>query len=235
MLRTGQPLLATPTRFRELIGQGAVEPAIPAAVDWIGVPLIADSSTIGVLGVQSYTDTVRYGEKEKEILLFVSQHVASAIAYKKKEDALRSAKEQSENLIKAANAIITHLDVPGESRWLEASMAERVFGYTTGELRGRLWLDLLLPPAPARHLWEESAFRRGRPLPRNLEFTIVTRSGEERQISWYNNEVREGAEADRYGLHRHRRHAAPAGRRRVCARASAATGRCSRTTAPCSC
>ncbi|MEO8215531.1 MAG: PAS domain S-box protein [Acidobacteriota bacterium] len=191
VLRTGQPLLATPTRFKELIRRGELESVVPPAVDWIGVPLLIDSATIGVLGVQSYTDTVRYGEKEKEILLFVSQHIASAIAYKKKEDALRGAKEQSENLIMAANAIITHLDGSGRIQMVN-EMAERVFGYANAELRGRNWLDLLQPSARPRHLWEESAFRRGRPLPRNLEFTILNRSGEERQISWYNNEVREG-------------------------------------------
>ena len=84
VLRTGEPLLATPDVFDELVARGECESIGAASVDWLGVPLKSGDRTWGVLGVQTYDESRRYTEKEKEILVFVSQHVASAIEQKQK-------------------------------------------------------------------------------------------------------------------------------------------------------
>lgn len=191
VLRTGQPLLATPSRFDEMVNRGEIEPIGAPSLDWLGVPLVAGDHTFGVLGVQSYNEHVRYGDREKDILVFVSQHVARAIEQKRQEQAIRESKEYSESLIKAANAVIAHLDAEGKIQLLNET-AERIIGYTLPEVKGKNWLDVLLPPGKPKHLWEEAAFKHGRPLPQNLEFTILTKSGLEREISWRNSEVRDG-------------------------------------------
>jgi diguanylate cyclase (GGDEF)-like protein/PAS domain S-box-containing protein len=188
VLRTGKPLLANPNRFADMVRQGEVEPVGAPSLDWLGVPLNARNQTIGVIGVQSYSEHLRYGEKEMEILNFVSQHVASAIETKRQEEELRRSKEYSESIIRAANAIIAHLDASGRVQMVN-DKAEEVTGYTLAELKGRRWFEFITPPDQPRHLWEATAFDRGRPLPRSLEFTIRTKSGEDREISWHNNEV----------------------------------------------
>ncbi len=88
VLRTGEPLLATPRVFDDLCLEGQVESVGAPSVDWLGVPLKVRDRTIGVLAVQSYTGTVRYGETEREILSYVSMQAAQAIERKRAEQEL---------------------------------------------------------------------------------------------------------------------------------------------------
>jgi len=102
LLRTGEPLLASPQVFDRLVAERRVEPVGAPSVDWLGVPLKTGSRTVGVLVVQSYTEHVRFGEKEKEILTFVSQHVASAIEHKRHQEALRQSEARYRSLVQSA-------------------------------------------------------------------------------------------------------------------------------------
>jgi PAS domain S-box-containing protein len=86
VMRTARPLLASPEVFAELETQGEVESIGAPSIDWLGVPLIIDGRAIGVLVVQTYTEGVRYGEEEKNILKFVSDQVAMAVHRKKTEE-----------------------------------------------------------------------------------------------------------------------------------------------------
>ena len=88
VLRTGQVLLATPELHEELEQRGEVELIGPPSLDWLGVPLKAGDRTIGVLVAQTYTPGVRYGEREKHILQFVSTQIAMAIERKRTEEQL---------------------------------------------------------------------------------------------------------------------------------------------------
>jgi len=94
VLRTGQPLLATPAVYESLVARGEVELIGAPSIDWLGVPLKVQDQTIGVAVIQSYTEGVRYGEQERDILEFVSTQVALAIERKRTEDALRRAEER---------------------------------------------------------------------------------------------------------------------------------------------
>ena len=94
VLRTGEPLLATPRVFDDLCLEGQVESVGAPSVDWLGVPLKVRDRTIGVLAVQSYTGTVRYGETEREILSYVSMQAAQAIERKRAEQELRESQRK---------------------------------------------------------------------------------------------------------------------------------------------
>ncbi len=94
VLRTGSPLLATPKVFDDLCLEGEVESVGAPSVDWLGVPLKVRDGTIGVLAVQSYTGTVRYGETEREILTYVSTQAAQAIERKRAEHELRESQRK---------------------------------------------------------------------------------------------------------------------------------------------
>lgn len=89
VLRTGKPLLITPKVFNELVENREVESIGAPSIDWLGIPLKIKDKTIGVLVVQSYTEGVRYSEKDKDVLVFVSNQVAIAIERKRSEEALR--------------------------------------------------------------------------------------------------------------------------------------------------
>jgi PAS domain S-box-containing protein len=102
LLRTGQPLLANPEVFERLVASGEVETVGAPSLDWLGVPLKTGDNVFGVLVVQSYSENVRYGEREKEILTFVSHHVASAIQHKRNQDALRDSEIRYRTLVQSA-------------------------------------------------------------------------------------------------------------------------------------
>ena len=102
VLRTGEPLLCTPEVFRSLVDQGEVELIGAPSLDWLGVPLRAGNNTFGALVVQSYTADVRFQEKDREILTFVSQQLASAVEHKRNEEALRRSEARYRSLIQSA-------------------------------------------------------------------------------------------------------------------------------------
>jgi two-component system cell cycle sensor histidine kinase/response regulator CckA len=102
VLRTGDPLLATPSVFEGLVRRGEVELIGAASVDWLGVPLKSGTTCIGVLVLQSYNANTRFGERDREILKFVSQQLAAAIEHKRYEEALRRSETRSRSLILSA-------------------------------------------------------------------------------------------------------------------------------------
>src|SRR5437660_3097765 len=102
VLRTGEPLLCTDEVFEVLVKRDEVELIGAPSLDWLGVPLKAGSTTFGVLVVQSYSDNVRYREKDKDILTFVSHQLASAIEHKRSEEALRRSEARYRSLVQSA-------------------------------------------------------------------------------------------------------------------------------------
>ncbi|MGA8300431.1 MAG: ATP-binding protein, partial [Terriglobales bacterium] len=102
LLRTGEPLLATPQVFNDLVERGEVELIGAPSVDWLGVPLKSANNCFGALVVQSYTNNVRFGERDREILKFVSQQLATAIEHKRYEEALRRSEARYRSLILSA-------------------------------------------------------------------------------------------------------------------------------------
>ncbi|HUU38722.1 MAG TPA: PAS domain S-box protein, partial [Candidatus Desulfaltia sp.] len=100
VLRTGKPLLASPEVFTQLVRRGEVESIGAPSIDWLGVPLNIEGSTIGVLVVQTYTEGVRYGEEEKDILKFVSDQVAMAVYRKRTEAQVKASLQEKDVLLK---------------------------------------------------------------------------------------------------------------------------------------
>jgi len=100
VLRTGKPLLASPEVFAQLEQSGEVDLVGAPSIDWLGVPLNIDGRTIGVLVVQTYTEGVRYGEEEKNILKFVSDQVAMTIHRKRAEARIKAQLQEKDVLLK---------------------------------------------------------------------------------------------------------------------------------------
>jgi|GEM_PF-1212056 len=135
VLRTGKPLLATPESFQELVDRGDVVLLGGASVDWLGVPLMEGDKAVGVIAIQSYTDTIRFGGKEEEILTYVSRHIAVAIDRKRTESALRESEERHRAIIHGmADGIMVHDARGALSSWNPSAL--RILGLSSKELTG---------------------------------------------------------------------------------------------------
>ena len=87
VIRSGKPVLIDPELRAKLEAQGEVKTVGTPGLDWLGVPLkTASNKVFGVMGVQTFTERVRYTEKDQEILTFVSNQVAMAIERKQAEE-----------------------------------------------------------------------------------------------------------------------------------------------------
>ncbi|MCE9645729.1 MAG: GAF domain-containing protein [Chloroflexi bacterium] len=111
VLRTRQPLLATPQVFEEMVADNQVALLGIASVDWIGVPLTVGDETFGVMVVQTYTDQSRLTQKNLELMTFVSTQAAMVINRKQAEDSLRQRTSQLEALREIGLELIAELDV----------------------------------------------------------------------------------------------------------------------------
>ena len=113
VIRTGQPLLASPELFEELVSRGDVELVGAASLDWIGVPLRSGGRIFGALVVQSYSRTTRFGEQEMGLLTYVSQHIAAALARKHADVSLRHSLSLLESTLESTTDGILVVDLSG--------------------------------------------------------------------------------------------------------------------------
>lgn len=83
VIRSGQALLLTPDHELPPVAAARSHQSIgKASLDWLGVPLRSSKGVIGALVVQTYAGDVRYTERDKVLLQFVSTQIASAIVRK---------------------------------------------------------------------------------------------------------------------------------------------------------
>ncbi len=118
VIRTGKPILAPFELFKELAKKGEVELIGDPWVYWLGVPLKIKEKTIGVLTLQSYSEDIRYGEREKDILMFVSTHVAMAIERKQAEEKLRQTNIQLEKQTAVAKEMTAQAEMANTAKSL---------------------------------------------------------------------------------------------------------------------
>ena len=110
VLRTGKPLLAKPEDISYFTNREIINVVGPMAIDWIGIPLQIEKETIGVLVVQSYDPAIRYGDREKDILVFVSEQIALSIHRKKIQQELIEAKQKAEVSNKLTSALLSNMN-----------------------------------------------------------------------------------------------------------------------------
>ena len=154
VLRTGRALLATPDVVQDLERRGEVELIGSPSVDWLGVPLNRDGATMGVLVVQSYTEGVRYTERDKRLLQFVSTQIAMAVERKRADEALRQSEEGLRDFVDNAVFGISRSTaegrvVPGQRR----ARPDARLRFRPGDERPRRGAALLAEPAKRAKAW----------------------------------------------------------------------------------
>jgi two-component system, cell cycle sensor histidine kinase and response regulator CckA len=132
LIRTGEPLLATPEVLQAMEDRGEVERNGARSLDWMGVPLKVNSHTFGALVVQTYSNHVRYSEADKEILIFVARQLASAVEIKRNEQALRRSEARYRSLVQSSVYGIYRASLEG--RFLDVNPALiSMLGYGSAE------------------------------------------------------------------------------------------------------
>lgn len=89
VIATGQPLLATGNTIQNMVSAGLITYHGTPDCCWLGVPLKRGEKAFGALVVHSYQESQSYGEKDKEVLTFVSHQIAMAIERKSAEEELK--------------------------------------------------------------------------------------------------------------------------------------------------
>ncbi len=183
VLRTGEPLLASPETFAELAARGEVEAVGVPGVDWLGAPLKHSEGTFGVVAVQSYTESVRFTEADREILTFVSRHIASAIDRKRAQDALRESEAKFRTLADTAPAAIF---IYQGSQFLYANEATAaISGYSREEFLALPSFWEILHPEHRDEVEQRGIARQqGQDVPNRYEIRIVRKDGEERWLDY---------------------------------------------------
>ncbi len=158
VLRTGQPVLALDQDFREMVRRGEVELIGSDSVAWLGVPLQRGGKTFGVLVVQSYDPRFTFGEAEKEVLMFVSRHIAVALERKRAQEAVRQSEERYRLLFERNLAGVYRMTLVG--RILECNDAlARIFGYGSREELVDRDMAVLYPDAQQRREFFDALLR----------------------------------------------------------------------------
>ncbi len=155
VLRTEAPVLVSPSVFNTLHAKGEVNRVGTASLDWVGVPLIVDGKTIGVMVVQTYDQGVRYKSRDLDILQFVSSQAALAIERKRAEGSLASSEERYRQLVEySPDAIAIHCE--GKAVYINPAGVRMLGASDESQILGKSILDFVHPD------YREVAMRRVR-------------------------------------------------------------------------
>jgi two-component system cell cycle sensor histidine kinase/response regulator CckA len=121
LLRNGEPLLFTPELAQRLQQRGEVEFTSPPPAQWLGVPLKINQRIFGALVLKIYSQNIRFGERDKDVLALVAQQLAAAIDRKRNEQALRRSEVCYRSLVQTAVYGIYRSSIEG--RFLDVNPA----------------------------------------------------------------------------------------------------------------
>ena len=113
VLRHGRPEHWTAQQFLELSEKGELEIVGKSPIEWMGAPLEADGRTVGVIAVQTYREDRRYAPEDLELLVFVAQHVGSALVRARAIEETRQRNAELAIINEIGSALAKQLDFQG--------------------------------------------------------------------------------------------------------------------------
>jgi diguanylate cyclase (GGDEF)-like protein len=78
VIRDGKPLMGSLESIARQV-DGPFHVAGAECLDWLGVPLLHGEEVAGCVVVQSYDNTHHYNEQDKALLIYVAQHIQTAL------------------------------------------------------------------------------------------------------------------------------------------------------------
>ena len=104
VFRQGRPLMGAPAELLREVGLPERPTGFgPLSLDWLGVPLMRGGDVFGVVVVQSYDPEHRYSGRERALLTYVAQHIATALERKLVHDELEKRVAQRTDELRHAN------------------------------------------------------------------------------------------------------------------------------------
>jgi len=158
--------------------------------DNIFLPIVVLGKAIGAIGADNFITGRRIDEEDAEILAMFTANMGIVLHNAKLMAELHQRTAFLESILDSANLWINLMDSEGNiTLWNKA--AERISGYSREEVtgHGKIWECLF--PCPDYRPQIVSKVRdltRGMPM-EGFETRIVTKSGEERIISWYSTNL----------------------------------------------
>ena len=123
VMRLGRSMLATNDEIKVIADNEGLELFGEETVSWLSVPLILDSNIVGVMTVQSYVQEHRFTEKDKELMIFVGQHVATALQRRKNKDYLQVLVDQrTEELAQSNIKLKTQIQETESAKKLQTAL-----------------------------------------------------------------------------------------------------------------
>ena len=129
VLRHGNALLAQAADIERLCAVGEVVQMGAVSVSWLGVPLVIGERTVGVLAVQSYSPEHRYGERDQDLLTFVSYQIANALDRKRAAESLKQANADLERRVGERTRALAMANRDLREQVAERERAERRLKY----------------------------------------------------------------------------------------------------------
>ncbi len=124
ILRTGRVIHATSAKFGQMITAGELENLGSPPADFLGVPLRADGQTVGVLAVQSYVKGTTYSESDEELMVFVADHIAAALARTRSAAEIRQRNAELAIVNEVGQALAKQLDLTAITELVGARLHE---------------------------------------------------------------------------------------------------------------
>jgi len=104
VFRRGKPLMGASSELLRQVGLPERSCSFgPQSLDWLGVPLQRGSEVFGVVVVQSYDPSQRYSERDRTLLTYVAQHIATALERKLAHEELERRVGQRTDELRVAN------------------------------------------------------------------------------------------------------------------------------------
>ena len=105
LIRHGEPLMGSLDDIAAHVG-GPYRGTGPDCVCWLGVPLMRGEQVVGGVVVQSYLQDVHYSERDKALLIYVAQHIQTALERRFAHAELERRVEERTEALREANRVL---------------------------------------------------------------------------------------------------------------------------------
>jgi PAS domain S-box-containing protein len=181
VIRKKQAVLIKEKDIDILLAKGEIEIFGTRSKVWLGVPLKVDEKVIGLIFVQSYENENAYNEDDRALLEFVSDQIAISIKRKQSEQAIRESEEKFRLYVENAHDGVM---IVGDNFKFEYANNElsRILGYPLEEIVGKEFTKFLHNDSISIVTDHYFRRRKGENVPNRYEFSIVTKSGDIRDV-----------------------------------------------------
>ncbi|HET7269290.1 MAG TPA: EAL domain-containing protein [Oleiagrimonas sp.] len=107
MIRENRSFMGNPETLARQASGALVTPGVPCA-DWLGVPMHHGDTVTGGLVVQAYDQRACYTEQDRELLMYVAQHLQTALDRREATAKLEDRVTQRTRALRETNRMLQH-------------------------------------------------------------------------------------------------------------------------------